>query len=366
MARGSVIKVGGTDGVTYAIRFYDQNGKRRYKTIGQRKGDAERALRQVLGKVDRGEFRAIPDISFKELAHKWLELHRNQVRPKAFASYRAHIERLIKVFGVAKVKNISSEDIEKFSAQLQGENLAAATTGRTITLLKSIFEKGIQWGYLSINPARHIKKPKAQKKEMEFLNPDEIRLVLKHTDKRYQALIMTACYTGMRQSELLGLQWGDVDFESGKIYVRRTLQQGQFYEPKTHSSRRAVVVPPMLVEALKIHRTQQSVELEENEHDLVFTNTKGRPINGRNLTRRVFESALKRAGLRKVGFHALRHSYVSLLLSQGESIKFISRQVGHSSAKLTLDVYSHIMEGAEEEAMQRLQERLEEASPVSG
>ena len=75
---------------------------------------------------------------------------------------------------------------------------------------------------------------------------------------------------------------------------------------------------------------------------------------GRNLLQRIFEPALRAAGLRKVSFHALRHSYVSLLLSQGESIKFISRQVGHSSAKLTLDIYSHLLEGAQGEAMRRL------------
>ena len=117
-------------------------------------------------------------------------------------------------------------------------------------------------------------------------------------------------------------------------------------------------MPPVLVEALKVHQLRQSVELKANPLDLVFPNRAGRPMASRNLAQRIFEPALRAAGLRKVSFHALRHSYVSLLLSQGESIKFISRQVGHSSAKLTLDIYSHLMEGAEEAAMVRLEERL--------
>ena len=162
----------------------------------------------------------------------------------------------------------------------------------------------------------------------------------------------------MRQSEVLGLAWGDIDWQSGKIYVRRVLQQGRFFEPKTQTSKRAVIVPPVLVEALRIHQLRQSVELDQNPLDLIFPNRAGRPMASRNLSTRIFEPALRAAGLRKVSFHALRHSYVSLLLSQGESIKFISRQVGHSSAKLTLDVYGHLMEGAEEEAMGRLEERL--------
>ena len=162
----------------------------------------------------------------------------------------------------------------------------------------------------------------------------------------------------MRQSEVLGLEWSDIDWQSGKIYVRRVLQQGQFYEPKTQSSRRAVIVPPVLVEALRVHQVRQSVELQQNPMDLVFPNSAGRPMASRNLSQRIFEPALRAAGLRKVSFHALRHSYVSLLLSQGESIKFISRQVGHASAKMTLDIYCHLLEGANEEAMARLQERL--------
>ncbi len=166
----------------------------------------------------------------------------------------------------------------------------------------------------------------------------------------------------MRQSEVLGLEWGDIDWHSGKIYVRRVLQQGRFYEPKTQSSKRAVVVPPVLVEALRIHQVRQSVEPAQNPLDLVFPNSAGRPMASRNLSQRVFEPALRAAGLRKVSFHALRHSYVSLLLGQGESIKFISRQVGHASAKMTLDIYCHLLESANEEAMARLQERLESSA----
>ncbi len=358
MARGSIIKVKGKSGTTYAIRFYGPDGKRQYKTIGQRRGDAERALRQILGQVDRGEYRPVPDITFAALAEKWLELKQVHVRPKALASYKSHVKRLVTGFGDYKVKDISSEMAECFFAGLQGEGLAPATNGRALTILKSILEKGCQWGYLSRNPAAYIRKPTVPKNEMDWLDPKEMRRLIAAADERYRPLIMTACYTGMRQSEILGLKWGDVDWQSGKLYVRRVLQQGRFYEPKTQSSKRAVVVPPVLLDALRIHQLRQSVELAENPLDLVYPNSAGRPMASRNLAQRVFEPALRAAGLRKVGFHALRHSYVSLLLSQGESIKFISRQVGHSSAKLTLDVYSHLLEGANEEAMARLQERL--------
>lgn len=198
MAQGSVIKVNGKSGATYAIRFYAQDGKRSYKTIGPSKGDAQRALRQIMGKVDRGEYRPVPDITFKELAGKWLELKSGQVRPKAFASYKAHVDRLIAAFGDFKVKHISNEEAERFIACLQKEGLAPATNGRTLTILKGIFEKGSQWGYLTQNPARYIKKPQVPKKEMAFLSPQDLKRLIAATDERHRTLIMTACYTGMR------------------------------------------------------------------------------------------------------------------------------------------------------------------------
>jgi len=281
------------------------------------------------------------------------------IKPSGREKGSRAVDRLIAAFGDVKVKHISNEEAERFIACLQKEGLAPATNGRTLTILKGIFEKGSQWGYLTQNPARYIKKPQVPKKEMAFLSPEEMKRLIAATDERHRTLIMTACYTGMRQSEVLGLAWGDIDWQSGKIYVRRVLQQGRFFEPKTQTSRRAVIVPPVLVEALRIHQLRQSVELDQNPLDLVFPNRAGRPMASRNLSVRIFEPALRAAGLRKVSFHALRHSYVSLLLSQGESIKFISRQVGHSSAKLTLDIYSHLMEGAEAEAMGRLEERLQ-------
>ena len=215
MARGSIIKVKGKRGATYAIRFFGPDGKRHYKTIGPRKGDAERALRRIMNKVDRGEWRPVPDITFKELAGKWLELKRGQVRPKAFASYKAHVNRLIAAFGDFRLKNISSEAAECFIAGLTSQGLAPATNGRTLTILKSIFAKGSQWGYLTRNPAVYIKKPQIPKREMASLSPEAMKQLIAATEERHRPLIMTACYTGMRQSEILGLAWGDIDLQSG-------------------------------------------------------------------------------------------------------------------------------------------------------
>ena len=167
---------------------------------------------------------------------------------------------------------------------------------------------------------------------------------------------MFACLTGCRQSEILGLRWSDVDLVAGKVYIRQVLQEGQFYKPKTETSRRTVDLPGGLVAELKTHQLRQAVELEANEHNLVFTTRAGTPMESRNVTRRIFEPALKRAELRKVGFHSLRHSYVSMLISQDVNVKTIQALVGHASAKMTWDIYGHLFEGETKKAVSRLED----------
>ncbi len=333
------------------------DGRQVWKKGGDRKKDALRLKTEIERELQQGTYQELPDITFRELASKWLELKKNEVRPKSYASYEPQVRRITAVFGGHKVKALKQEMVERFASQLLTE-IGPDLTGRILTLFKAILTKGIQWGYLYRNPVEHVSKPKAPKREMDYLNPEELTKLLDATEERHRCLLTFATLTGCRQSEILGLRWGDVDFSAGKVYIRQVLQENCFYEPKTDKSKRVVVVPPVLIEALEVHQTRQAVELSENHHDLVFPNLVGKPMSGINLTRRVLYPALRRAGIRKVGFHILRHSYVSLLVNQGENIKFIQKQVGHSSAKVTWDVYSHLFPEGEKEAVLRLQDSL--------
>ena len=245
--------------------------------------------------------------------------------------------------------------VERFVAALSDNSHAPETRAKTVMILKAVFEKGIQWGYLAVNPARYVKRPRVPKCEVEFLEPHEIFALIEATDPRYRCLMMFAALSGCRLSEILGLKWQDVDFANGKVHIRQTLQGGQFLAPKTDTSRRSIDLPPILMEEIATHQTRQMVELDSNEYDLVFPNQVGRPEQPGNLRRRVLKPACRCAGLRKVGFHALRHSYVSMLVAQGENVKTIQALVGHSSAKITWDTYSHLFDGTTKEAACRLE-----------
>jgi len=354
----------------YVVYWFE--GKHHWKVAGSREIDAKRLKSTIEKAIYGGTHREVENITFQELADKWLEVKQAELRPRTYASYLPCVNRLTSHFGKTKVKKIGTEQVERFAADLlkaeiktvtkkgteKVRKISPATASRVLTILKGILAKGVQWGYISRNPAEYVRKPRIEKPEVEFLEPGEIKRLIESTDERHKALIMFACLTGARQSEILGLRWSDLDLEEGKANIRQVLQGGRFLSPKSQASRRTIDLPPVLMRELKTHQLRQAVKLEENPHDLVFTSNKGTPLDSHNVTHRILEPALRIAGIRKVGFHALRHSYVSMLISQGENVKTIQALVGHASARMTWDVYGHLFEGAGKEAANRLQKTL--------
>jgi integrase len=172
----------------------------------------------------------------------------------------------------------------------------------------------------------------------------------------------------MRQGELLGLKWEDVDLEGGTVQVRRTLSTAtgggfRFGPPKTAKSRRSVKLPGAALSALKKHRQAQ---LEERmrlaglfvDHGLVFASRVGTPVSRQDLVTRSFKPLLKRAGLPDVRFHDLRHTCATLLLGRGVHAKLVQELLGHSTISVTLDTYSHVLPGMSDAAAAAMDEAL--------
>jgi len=228
-----------------------------------------------------------------------------------------------------------------------------------------------QWRYLRENPAQEIRRLRVEAQEMDYLTPEEIRLLLQHADEPYRTLFLTAALTGMRRSEVLAIQWGDIAWAGSSIHIKRSLfwytlnelggaqvSRWRFMEPKSKRSMRTLVMSPNLREALELHRLSAPV----SQHDLVFCTKGGSPIDPRHLIEREFWPALSRAGLRRVRFHDLRHTYTALMIAQGANIKFIQSQLGHASIQTTLDRYGHLLP----EVQRGVGERLDAAVFGSG
>lgn len=213
-----------------------------------------------------------------------------------------------------------------------------------------MLKQAVEWDYLKQNPALAVKPPKMKRTEMDFLTPDEIRTFLNATPDEWKPFFHTAIFTGMRLGELLALQWGDIDWNQETVYVRRSVWQGVFQEPKSSASYRKIGMAPSLLKVLKQHQLNST----KNDFDLVFSTKNGHVIDAHNFRKRVFLQILKESGLRKIRIHDLRHTYASLLINQGENLKFVQSQLGHASITTTVDRYAHLMPDANKNAATKL------------
>jgi len=381
MARGSIIKrcsvcrKAGIKGqprcshreAVYVI-VYRHGKKQKWETVGPSKKEAERRLAETVSQINNGTYSRPVEIIFKDFARKWLEEYaKATVKLSTYHTYKAAIyTHLIPAFGDLPLRDIVPEKIQRFAAHTLSSR-SPKTVNNLITLLKTMFKYARRWGYLRDNPALDIDHVRCEHKEMDFLNPEEIQLFLRAAREPFKTLFLAALMTGLRRGELLGLRWGDIDWNSNTIFVRRSLYfakrkemadssepRWKFMSPKSRRSVRAVVMSPILKVALEVHRIKCPV----GPHDLVFPNREGNPMDPSGMINREFLPTLTVAGLRKIRFHDMRHSYTSLLIAQGENIKFIQSQLGHASIQTTLDRYGHILPSCQQGVGARLDSQV--------
>ncbi len=343
----------------WIIDFYDQFGRRHWETVGRNKKKAEERLAERLLEVRKETFRPENKIkTFSEVTEAWYQtVVLPNKRPNTARYYRTMLDtHLLPHFGRVKLGRIDVGMIERYISKKAKEGVGRVTINKTITTLGTVLIYAIKHRYIDYNPVPNVDRPKRNpqehlKERIHYLKPEEIRLLLKHAEQRYRVLFMTLILTGMRLGELLGLQWGDIDWNVRQIYVRRTLQGGKFYLPKTPKSKRRIDIWPELIFELK----KWKLECPKGELDLVFPNSVGKPENGTNVYHRGFLPALRRAKLPKIRIIDCRHTYASLQIKKNAHPKYISEQMGHSSIKVTMDVYSHIMEAANHKAAEGLE-----------
>jgi integrase len=355
MARGSIKKryyKKSKNGINYTyVIIYYVNGKQKWETVGPNLKEAQRLLAQRNTEVSNGTYFKPADISFREISKKWLSNKESRVKPSTFRGYKGDLNaHLIPALGNMPLSSISREKVEKVLNNIR-KRRAAETANNIRLTLYGILKYARSLKYILENPAEEVKPFPLEHKEMDFLSPREIRGLLESSEASFKPIAATAILTGMRRGEILGLQWGDIDWNCDTIFVRRSLYwlvgnenaasdtRWKFIAPKSRRSKRAIVMSPRLKEILEVHK----ITARENKYELVFCNKEGNPIDPDNMIKREFHPALRLAGLRKIRFHDLRHTYATLLIHLGENIKFIQNQMGHASIQTTIDRYGHLL-----------------------
>ena len=294
-----------------------------------------------------------------DYAAGWLESIRGLVRPRTYEGYEYRLQRhVLPRLGKRRLDEIGVDDV----LALIGELLEAGYSGWSIrsilTPLSRLFSHAVRRDVIAVSPLSKLdrtERPAVWKREQRVLNSAEIGRLLAAAPPRYRTLLASAILTGLRQSELLGLRWRDIDFEEALIRVRRALDRhGNDVPPKTQHAVRDVILIPALAHALREHRTASAFSAPD---DYVFASQVGTPLHWRNVARRALKPALAQAGIEPLRWHDLRHTFASLLIGSGANVVFTSRQPGHGSSDITFRVYAHLFDRAEQ--AQRTRDLLE-------
>ena len=339
---GSIIKRQGKRGTLYYYKFIDLNGNQRMWAAGKRRKDAEACKLKIDTQLAEGTFEKQQDIYFTDFARIWLsDCAAIRVKPRTYDDYEQVIRNHLQpFFRKTLLRSIALRHVQSFIADKIQEGLSPRTVNKSITVLKMMMNHAIRMGFLRESPARFAERPRQPRKEMDFFRPDEVRRFLTAATPEYQTLFATAVLTGARQGEILAIRREDVDLEKRIVYIRRTYHpQYGFSEPKTKYSERPIVISSILATAIARHLE----DTEGDPGDLLFSNKAGGPINYHNMMTREFYPALKRADVRRIRFHDLRHTYAALMISLGLNIKFIQKQLGHASITTTMDTYGHLL-----------------------
>jgi integrase len=344
-----------------------REGERSHKeVVGRDRQQAELALLRVEDSVEEGDFRLRPSIGFSDWADRWLDsLER---KPSTVGSYRSTLVHAKETFGVRRVRRIGPEDIGDFNRVLRERGCSASTRAKHLRVLGACLQAAVFYRYAESNPVRELppaQRPRAERKEAAYFENDELPRLFQHLHAEpYRSLCLVALKTGMRQGELFAVRWCDVDLQEAVIRVRRSCTGGTVGTPKNRE-RRDVDLISDVVELLARLRGERCIAHGES---LVFPNAdRASFLTPTVVLRRHLYPAMAHAGVQRVGptlekrtFHSFRHTFAKRALESGAQITWLSRHLGHSTLKVTTDIYGHW-----ERAERRLQAaKMEGAFPV--
>lgn len=352
----------------FEVRLFDPVSGKRRSLLARTEEEAVQRLKAAHRTIDDGVALAEGRLTCRVFFENWLISTKQTVRPSTFRRY----EQLLRLhatphIGNLKLRSLTPTHLRTLYVSLQ-RRLAPQTVAHVHRVLHSALQQAASDGLIARNVASLVSPPRIPHREMVTLTGGQVAgLTAAAEGHRMAAMFVLAATTGMREGELLGLQWGDCDFTKGTISVRRTLalvRRGnpQYQEPKTASARRKVTLSRTGLAALKAHRACQLAERLESglweDRNLVFCDAIGHELDASHFLRDVWAPLRSRAGLPDgFTFHGLRHTAASLSLAAGVPVATVSAMLGHANPSITMRIYAHAVPGTQQlaaDAMDRL------------
>lgn len=298
----------------------------------------------------------------------WLVVKKTSIRPNTYNDYSSIVKYHINpILGNTKLRDLTPNQLQSLYTMKMNAGTSPRTTIMIHAVIHCALEHALKLGLVGRNVAEAVTRPRLSRNEMKTLDQSQtLQLIQVAEGNRYQLLYWVAVTTGLRQGELFGLKWSDVNWQNCKIHIQRQVQRRkgglEFCEPKSASGRRVITLGQTTIKKLRDHYITQQKEMLQlgdkwNNFDLIFCTQVGSPLEPANVLKS-FKRMLKRASLPDIRFHDLRHTAATLMLMEGINPKVVQERLGHSDISLTLNTYSHVLPSMQEEAAEKMDELL--------
>jgi integrase len=337
--------------------YVDANGKRRYVS-GKTKTEVKAKLRKLLADRDEGIAYDSENLTVGAYLVRWLEARKGSVRQRTWQRHEQVVRlHLVPTIGSVKLDRLNALQVQS----IYGQKLDAGLSPRSVEIIHVTLHKALKqavgWTLIPRNVTEAATPPRPLRKEIKPLSREQAQMLLQAArGDALHAFYVLAVTTGMRNGELLGLQWRDVDLEDRTLRVRRTVFNSVVSPPKTAAGNRTIRLTGLAVAAVKEHRLTTA---KQRISEWVFPSRVGTPLSVHNVHNRSWKPLLERAGLSaSTRMHDLRHTCATLLLSRGVPVKVVSEMLGHISVAITLDTYSHVLPNMQEAAAKAMEDAL--------
>ncbi len=348
-----------------AVAWTDRDGLRQRRVLSApTQAEVRRQVAELRAQLDHGLPPAKPETVAEFLAG-WLGPARQRIRPATwYRTEQAVRNHLLPALGRLPLAKLAPADVERTTAAMVASGLSPRTAQMARAILRRALADAQRDGLVHRNVAALARAPHVPVRSLtagrDYLAAADLRrLVSESRVHPLGPLVTLAATTGLRQGELLGLAWADIDAEAGTLTVRRALARSwtgwELAEPKTAKSRRTINLPAAALTALDRQRALQDAAREaagdawQDVDGLAFTDAVGRPLRGPDVTH-AFQKLLAAAGLPRIPFHGLRHTYATTALSAGVTLRTVSDALGHSTIAMTADRYAGVTPDQKREA----------------
>lgn len=335
---------------------------------GTTQNEVRQKLAEATAAIDRGEYRPPCRFSLADWLTLWLRDFSGNLKPSTMKAYQSIINtRIVPALGAVRLPVLSVHMVQSFYNAMTREGLTAKTVKNVHGVLHKALEKAVDIDYIPKNPAAKCTLPRVSKKAVKPLDDKETAAFMKAIQgDPYERFYLVALFTGLRQSEIVGLSWDCIDFEKGQIHVYRQLQkQGDKYAFETLKNGKTRTITPAAYVMRLLHEERHEQNktrllagaLWGNPDDLVFTLQDGRHICHQTAYLRI-KKIFADIGIPERRFHDLRHSYAVASLLAGDDVKTVQENLGHHTAAFTLDVYGHVTDRMKQDSARRMDEYI--------